>query len=820
VPSAQVFGGDGPKRLEGPFEVVADEVEYDAARDGYVARGNVKIQQEGRTLTADRVFFSNKTRVGIASGDVVVSEAGDTLKSDFLEFNVSDLTGVVFQGRLESTQSAFEMSGEEVRKTGEQTYEFKNGRFTTCRCPDADDRDPWTLTADEADLEFEGYARARNATMEVLGIPVLWSPYVVFPLKRERQTGFLFPDVGVSERNGFETSLPFFWAVRENVNLTLTPELLTKRGFKPSAEAEYVFGERGKGTLYGTFIHDEEVDSNDPETPFGDDRWGSRAEHLMDLPFGSWLAADGVAVSDNEIPFDFNDFDSYRADRYLNSRALAATHLGPSDTFALEAALLLTDDLQNPDDQDRDTTLLQRLPQLGWSARPGAVPFVPGLLASGGIEYVNFQPFGDPNDAQRELRVGDFFYDTGADAIANDQERDSRGNSFRVATCQDAVGMPVPCDGGGGSVVSCLDSSGDPVPCDLHRDNGSSEGNGVYNEGEPLADHGHRVVAHPRLAYPMRLADLIEVYPEVGWYGTFYDTTRVGTDSRNLLTGRLDLRTRMRGELDLPLIGNARHLIEPHASWVVVRGNEPSDTPLLVPTSAVPQQRLRQIALDNLILDPSDRLQELSSLVFGVGNRFLDPLGILLAELDFSAEYRMEGQQWGPAVVQGEARLPRGWWLRFHSAYDLDDAEFSDGLADVGWSHARGHAAGVRYRYIRDIPRFFEAFVSDNERFGEFENNFLRVNQIGGFGRAQLTQSWAITYAGSFSFENSLALVNQLGVEYLSRCKCWALRVEFEDDRVRGLSWSVQYRLMGLGDDRDRPFTGPTGRRFDVLRGL
>jgi hypothetical protein len=251
-----------------------------------------------------------------------------------------------------------------------------------------------------------------------------------------------------------------------------------------------------------------------------------------------------------------------------------------------------------------------------------------------------------------------------------------------------------------------------------------------------------------------------------------------------------------------------------------VYGSEPNDTPLLVPPSAVPQERLRQIALDNLILDPSDRLEELSTLVFGVGNRFLDPLGILLAELDFSTEYRMEGQQWGPAVMQGEARLPRGWWLRFHAAYDLDDAEFSDGLADVGWSHPRGHAAGVRYRYIRDIPRFFEAFVSDDDRFGDFENNFLRVNQIGGFGRAQLTQSWAITYAGSFSFENSLALVNQLGVEYLSRCKCWAVRVEVEDDRVRGLSWSVQYRLMGLGDDRDRPFTGPTGRRFDVLRGL
>jgi len=782
--------------MEGPFQVVGDEVEYQADRDAYVARGNVVITQEGRRLTADRVLFSNKTGIGIASGKVVMTEGEDTLTSDLVQFNANDLTGVVFRGRLDSKSSLFKMEGQEVQKTGEKTYRFIKGRFTSCRCPKPEDKIPWHLTAEKADLEIEGYARARNATLEVLGVPVLWAPYVIYPLKTDRQTGFLFPDGGVSERNGVELALPFFWAARDDVNVTITPEYLTKRGFKPSTDIEYVFGKRGAGQLYGTFISDREVDANDPETPFDQERWGTRFEHQMDLPARSWLAADGVVISDNEIPFDFNDFDYYRADRYLHSRALAGTRFGPSEAFGFETALLLTDDLQNPDDQDRDNLLLQRLPELAWSAAPGAVPLLRGLVASADLDYVNFQRFGDPNDATRALLKGDFFYDTGADAIPNSQERDANGNQ-------------------------------NPAIPDPHNDGtetvrGQSENNDVFDEGEPLADYGHRIVARPRLAYPFRIADVVEVVPEVGWYGTFYDTHRVGTDARNLFTGRLDLRSRLRGELDLPFgMGRAGHWIEPHVSWVVLQGDDDHDNPLLIPNTAVPQDRLRQLAVDNFILDPSDRLSDLNSLVFGVGQRFLHGrVGGLVAELDLSSEYRIEDQEFGPAVFQGRARLPKGLWLRGHASMDVEEGEFADGLADVGWSHSFGHMAGLRYRYLRDIPRFFEAFVSDDDRFGDFTRGFARVNQIGGFARAQFTPQWAATYAGNYSFENSLSLTHQFGIEYLSRCRCWAVRVEAQEDRVRGLSWSINYRLLGLGDERERPFQGPSGRGFDAIKGL
>ena len=779
------------EKLDGPFRVVGDEIEYQADRDAYVARGHVVITQEGRRLTADRVLFSDRTGIGIATGNVVITEGDDTLTSDLVQFNTENMQGVVFEGRLESSSSLFVMEGKELRKTGEKTYEFEEGRFTTCQCPEPDQKEPWHLTAKRAELELEGYARARNATFDVLGVPVFWLPYVIYPLRTDRQTGFLFPEIGFSSRNSFEFGLPFFWAARQNVNVTVTPEYLSKRGFKPNAEVEYLFAERGAGMLYGTWISDQEIEQSDPGTPFDKNRWGASVQHVMDLPLRSWFAADATLLSDNEMPFDFDDFNDYRSDRFLHSRALAATRFGSGDVFGFESALLGSDDLQNPDDLDRDNLLLQRLPELTLSATPTAVPFVPGLVASGELEFVNFQRLGDPNQDIRALLVDDRFFDTGADAVPNGRERDSAGNDF-------------------------------PPGVDGHRDDGQSEGNGVFDEGEPLADRGQRVVVHPRLAYPMRFADLVEVNPEIGWYGTFYQTDRVGSDARNLFTGRLDLRSRARGDVQLPFaMGAASHLVEPHVSWIVVRGDDGQSNPLLVPNTAVPQDRLRQLAVDNQLLDPSDRIEELNSLVFGVRNRFLrGRVGTLIADLDLSSEYRFEQDEFGPAVLQGEARLPRGLWMRFLSSVDVEAFEFAEGMALVGWAHPFGHQASLRYRYIRDIPRFFEAFRADADRFDEFSDGFLRVNQIGGFARVQLTKQWAATFAGNFSFENALSLSNQFGVEYLSRCKCWAIRLEVDNDRVRGASFGFNYRILGLGDDREQPFQGRTGRRFGDLQGL
>jgi lipopolysaccharide assembly outer membrane protein LptD (OstA) len=764
------------------LNISADEVEYQTDRDIYVGRGHVVINQQGKTLTADHVMFSNKTRQGVATGNVVVKDGTDVLRSPFLQFNIDTVEGVVYDGELDSAGGGYRMQGREVRKTGPNSYAFDDARFTTCRCPKDTDRDPWAVRAKKADLDLDGYGHARNSTLEVLGIPVFWLPYAVYPLKRARQTGFLFPQGGTSSQSGGNINLPFFWAARDDLNVTLEADYQFKRGFKPSADLEYVFGERGYSKLYGTYIHDNSIDTGSPTSTFGDNRWGATFKHMQDLPAGSWMAANVAAVSDNQFPFDFSDFRAYRRDRFLQSTGLiGSSFLGPSERIAATIAAQSTDDIQNPDDQDRDNVLLQRLPKLALAAMPASAPILPGLVTSGDLEFVNYQAYGDPADEfARSYRVNDQFYDTGFDGIPNGQERNSNGIK---------------------------------VPTDAHRDDNipgvqaGPENDGRFEEGEPLADHGQRVIARPRISYPFQLGNVVELVPEAGYYGTFYNANLGGGAQRSLFTGRVDLRAKVRGSLSLPFgMGNATHTAEPFLSWVGISQTGQNGNPLFVPQTAVPQARLRLLELDNLTLDPSDRIPELSNVVVGVNNRFWgDAAGNLLGELTISSQYQMADGRWGPAVAQGQATLPKGFAVRVHAAVDLDPASFSDGLVDFGWSRW-GHQLSLRYRYVRDIPQVFENFER-NDRFEDFTDDFTRINQISGVARWQATEHWAATYAGAFSFDNSLSLVNQFGIEYLSQCNCWAVRLEVDEDRTRGFEWTLRYRLVGLGDQKQQLFT-------------
>ncbi len=768
---------DRGRETDAPFDLTSESLEYERGRDLYVARGNVRISQPDRTLTADWVAFSNQTGRGLATGNVVVTEAGDTLYADVLVFEVDSLRGVVFEGRLDARDSEFVMTGREVRKTGDETYEFEEGTFTTCRCPD-DGTEPWKIRAESADLEVGGYGTARNSTFEVLGVPVLWLPWTVYPLKTERQTGLLFPEVETANRTGTSFGLPFFWAAAPNLNVTITPRYLTQRGFQPRLDVEYLLGETAEGILLASGLHDTDVDSDDPDTPFSAARWGAEWLHEQQLPWGFRGVADGRAFSDNQYAFDFRDFSGFRDDRFVESRGFVDRRFGAGGRDGVFLALWHADDLQNPEDQDRDDFLPQRLPQLFTSVGARPLPGLGGRLVAGlDVDYVNFTPRERAGRVFPELTaVDDLFFDTGVDGIPDGREQNPAG----------------------------IVSPG------FNDDFG--EGNGRFDEGEPLADRGQRMVVNPRLGLPVRLFDAVELFAEAAWHGTLYETRNFDADLRSLFTGQLDLRTRLRRALPLPLgLGDGVHVMEPRLAWTGISSASQRRNPLLVPATAFPQVRLRQLDLYNLTRDPADRIESLNAVTVGLGNRFYVPDGEggpprLLADVALSAQYEISQDDLRSLLADGRLHLAENFISRFNLGYDMGDTNLSEALVDLGWSSEAGHDVGIEYRYLRDVPQFFESFPTSDDRFDEAEDAFDRVHQLGVFGRAALTRRWALTYAGIYSFEDSIFLRNEVGVEYVSRCRCWAVRVQVEDERQRGIDVNLRYTLIGLGEDTVRPF--------------
>jgi lipopolysaccharide assembly outer membrane protein LptD (OstA) len=787
---------------DAPFEVTADILEYERARDVYVARGNVRLVQKGKTLSADWISFSRRGGRGVASGNVVFSNGADTIFSSFVEFNLTTLQGVLLRARFDASENRFRMEGEEIVKTGDRTYTFEGGRFTTCRCPD-DGADPWEIRAASADLEVEGYAVARNTTMNILGVPILWMPWMLYPIKTERDSGFLFPEFGYRSRTGYEVGLPFFWAAAPNVNVTLTPSWLSKRGVKGEVAAEYLVGEHSSGEVFASFIYDDDVEANTVEYPYDRERWIAKGHQDFYLPFGLRLKSEFKIVSDNAYPSDFRDLPHSRHDRFLTSNVSATKHFRESGDFGFVAAVHHADDLQNPDDQDRDDYLLQRLPNAEFVMLPTRAPWIEQLVPSFDVEYTYFGQYEKtsksfaastnltdgsrfpppmPSDppgpeislpASPTLSADGLFYDIGIDALPNEQERRGR-------------------------------NEGDLV--DPHRDDfpntGGSEGNKRFDEGEPLADRGHRIKLNPRLALPGRLGNYFEVYPEVGWRHTFYDSRVRDQENWGSLTGRVDLRTRLRGSLGK----GVTHIMEPRIGYAIVTTPNFDDIPLFTPNTAVPQTRIRQLNLDNVTRDGADRLDDFNGLTWGMGNRFYRQATaeqgpqmlaefVVLSQYDFS-----DGGQFGNLIVDGMAHLGEFTDVRFNAGFDPEESRLEEALAEGVWQGDR-LALRLRYRYLRTIPQFFENFLEINDRYDDFRRDFNRINQIGGTVAYRLSSNWLARYRGAYAFERSFSLTHRLGIEFLSQCDCWAMGVEARQNRDTGFEVSVVYRVVGLGND-------------------
>ncbi|MFQ5418155.1 MAG: LPS-assembly protein LptD, partial [Myxococcota bacterium] len=384
-----------------PFELTADSVEYERDREIYVARGRVRIVSGDTELSADWMAFSERRSRGVATGNVVYRSEGDVLLAEFVEFDIDRERGVLFDGRFRSGENQFRMEGEEIVKHGDDRYSFEQGMFTTCRCPPGE-TDPWQIHAQSADLEVGGYGTARNSTFGILGVPVIWLPWMIYPLKTDRESGLLLPEFGYSNRNGFDIALPIFWAARDNLNVTFTPHWLSKRGAKGDVDVEYVLGERSQGEVSFSFLYDQKIDPSSRRDPFGRERWELHGQQDLFLPGDLRLKSDFQFLSDNEYLVDFNDLPGSKNDRFLQSSAFVGRSFGADGRTGGMVGALYANDLQNPTDQDRDKILLQRLPTAELTALPTpmaeTIPILSRLVTAFDADYSYFVPFRRATD--------------------------------------------------------------------------------------------------------------------------------------------------------------------------------------------------------------------------------------------------------------------------------------------------------------------------------------------------------------------------------------------------------------------------------------
>jgi LPS-assembly protein len=344
----------------GDVTVLADRIE-DLGRDGVVvATGNVEVIRGRARLNADRVEINRETGDAVATGRVVFYDGEDRLTGDRIDYNIKSGTGVVHRGQA-STAPYYRVSGERMERIGESVYRVRRGVFTTCE----DDPPSWSFRFDEATADLEDYVYGTGASFWVKNVPLIpFFPFFAAAIRRERQTGFLFPVLGTSSRKGFYAEIPFFWAITESQDLTVAFNAYEARGFGGRVLYRYRLSENAGGSFGGFYVHESQVKDDDRG-------WGTfRHDWRRD---GGWRAvADVNLVSDDLVLRDYSTRLSERSLQRVDTNVFLTKSF---ERWNLVGNVFSYQDLTTP-----RPTELRRLPELRADRVRSPVPGVPGLL--------------------------------------------------------------------------------------------------------------------------------------------------------------------------------------------------------------------------------------------------------------------------------------------------------------------------------------------------------------------------------------------------------------------------------------------------------
>jgi len=313
-----------------PWHITADEISFDKKNNQYIARRNVIISKENKKLTADFVRFNHETMEALAIGHVVMTAGEDILVGSRMEMDLQAEIGTVYDGTIFLKENHFYIKGDKIQKTGKDSYAVGKGSLTTCD----GDHPAWKITGKNLKVTLEGYGFVNHAALWAKKVPVLYTPFLVFPVKLKRQSGLLPPQVVYSERKWEEYIQPFYWAINESSDATLYYHHIGRRGDKIGFEYRYVLDEKSKGTLMYDFLQDSKVDNGTLESSKewgytddiedklrpNSDRYWLRMKHDQALPAGFTAKLDIDIVSDQDYLHEFKDgytgFDV--TDRYFN----------------------------------------------------------------------------------------------------------------------------------------------------------------------------------------------------------------------------------------------------------------------------------------------------------------------------------------------------------------------------------------------------------------------------------------------------------------------------------------------------------------------
>ncbi|MDH3439219.1 MAG: LPS assembly protein LptD, partial [Gammaproteobacteria bacterium] len=300
------FGTGNPDVIE--FQVGEFEAQFGDDPTASMS-GGVLLRRGDRMAGANEARYDPIQRALSLSGNVRYEDSGTAVVSDSAEF-------AYVTGRIRFEGAEFQLGSRGRGEAGfleinqEGRLELGNVGYTTCP-PESED---WIIEADDIQLDSRtGVGKARDVKLRFKGVPILYTPYLSFPITDARKSGILTPEFGSTGRSGNELSVPYYWNIAPNYDATATPRLLTDRGLQMGAEFRYLF-EKSTGEAQVEYLPND--------NKFNDNRHLVSFAHQTLFDSGWRNRIDFREVSDSQYFEDLGGSLSISSITHLNRSAL------------------------------------------------------------------------------------------------------------------------------------------------------------------------------------------------------------------------------------------------------------------------------------------------------------------------------------------------------------------------------------------------------------------------------------------------------------------------------------------------------------------
>lgn len=220
-----------------PIQAEANQAESSSTLS--VLEGDVKLSQGDQHLRASRVSLDRPTNQLRVEEGFTYGDPDRALRGQWAEVDLGTDTGRFGDADYYLPRRNAQGHAKTVYVDQPQQYtRLKDATYSTC----PRGREVWELRAHQFNMNTAtNRGSARDITLAFKDVPVFYFPYLSFPISDERQSGFLFPRQGYDSKTGLDLTLPYYWNIAPDRDMTFKPRWLSTRGLLLGTEYRFLY---------------------------------------------------------------------------------------------------------------------------------------------------------------------------------------------------------------------------------------------------------------------------------------------------------------------------------------------------------------------------------------------------------------------------------------------------------------------------------------------------------------------------------------------------------------------------------------------------